>query len=38
MVKADVKDHGELNISALLDIKPTSFSNLNMMGFENRSN
>ncbi len=37
MVKAEAKDHGYLNILAKLDIEPTSFSNLNMMVFDWKS-
>ncbi len=37
MVKAEAKDHGYLNILVILDIEPTSFSNLNMMVFDWKS-
>jgi hypothetical protein len=37
MVKAQAKDHGYLNILAILDIEPTSFSDLNMMVFDWKS-
>ena len=37
MVKAEAKDHGYLNILAILDIEPTSFLNLNMMVFDWKS-